>query len=197
MDPAQCTLHDRARRAVDVGPRHAQPHIVSRRAGVVLGQRVVVVVEALREAEARGQRKAGDEGARPPALRSQDLGQRQLRIAEHVGPVLARSVAQRVQTRKDRRVRRKRDRCRRDGVREPRAARGECVDIRRLHGPAIAAESVRPCRVERDHENVRSGAIRARCRLADASSERCVVLRSEASRRHDSVRECKGGAQAE
>ena len=132
-------------------------------AGTRFGRVVIVVdVEALVEAETRIEREAADESARGVAAALEELGQG-LEIGGHDGlAVLGDAVGQRRHAQEDVRVRRQGLGIMREGPLEEDALRGQGVDPGRpkMLG-AVAAQAVRPQRVDRYDKEVQVRAARS------------------------------------
>jgi hypothetical protein len=154
----------------------------------VAGGRLEAHVEALEQTrglrqrarvERRGHEVAVLEGRLvAPHGRLQVRGERGVRRHDDAGRHLEEAVAARVLAGEDRAEARPRERRLREGVLEHDAARGERVDLGRLHARVpVAAEDVLPHRVDHDEEDVREVA-RALVRHA-ARSERADLEEEE------------------
>ncbi len=118
---------------------------------------VVVDVEAPADAEARIDRKRGDEGGRGEAVTLQDLGQR-FPLRHEVVAIVTHSVRRRIEAGHDRAVRRQGQRGRRIDAGETDALAGQTVQVggQGLF-EAVAAEVIGPGRIEGDEKEVMAG----------------------------------------
>ena len=163
VEPFDGFRHDLA-----AGPLHG----VEADVHAVLAEIEVVeeAIEALGDAPSTIEDERGDEPAGAVPSGAHDFCERLLLLAEIEAAVVAHAMRAGEGSGHERRVRRECQRRRRGRLREPDAAGREGVERRRLRrGIPIAADMIRPQRVDGDDEDVESG-IAARAR--DPRSER-------------------------
>ena len=118
---------------------------------------IVVDIEPRREAEALRDGEAADEGAGREAQRLQHRRERGRAFLDAEAAVVAHAVFVRQTAGQDRRVRRQRHHRVRMREREPRAVRGQAIEVGRLGRTAVARKRVAAQGVDRDQQDVLVG----------------------------------------
>ena len=122
-----------------------------------LGDVIVVDVESRRQPEALRERKPADERARRKARRLEPRGERRGAVLDAKPAVVAHAMLVRQPSGEDGGVRRQRHDRVRVREREPRAAGGQTIEVRRLRPPTVRPERVRSQRVDGHEQDVLVG----------------------------------------
>src|SRR3989442_1309019 len=148
LQPLECTIDDLGSRALN--------HVHCRGVREPVEIEVVEVpIETLRNPPAPIENECADEAAGSKTLVVQRLGERELIVAKVEAAVVPHAVPAGKRTGHQRRMRGQRKRHHRRRVRESQAGGRQLVDVRRLRRSiVIAAEMIRPHRVERHEQEV-------------------------------------------